>query len=68
VAACTTTVPEAAGRGPDTPAAEPIRIRFAGWGNTEELTLYENIAAAHMEEDPGIQIEKHGCPGSEYAQ
>ena len=68
VAACTATVPEAAGGGADTPAVEPIRIRFAGWGNTEELTLYENIAAAHMEDDPGIQIETLGFPGSDYAQ
>ncbi len=50
------------------PAAEAIHIRFAGWGNTEELTLYENIAAAHMEEDSGIEIENLGFPGSDYAQ
>ena len=68
VAACTATVPTAPGAGEEDPAAEPILIRFAGWGNIEELTLYENIAAAHMEEDPNIQIESLGFPGSDYSQ
>ena len=68
VAACTATVPTTPGAGEETATAEPILIRFAGWGNIEELTLYENIAAAHMEEDPNIQIESLGFPGSDYSQ
>lgn len=67
VAACTP-MPAPTATEEGVPAAETIHIRFAGWGNTEELTLYENIAAAHMEEDPGIEIENLGFPGSDYAQ
>ena len=67
VAACTAPMPTPAGMD-EGAAAEPVRIRFAGWGNTEELTLYENIAAAHREEDPGIEIENLGFPFSDYAQ
>lgn len=68
MAACTTVPAASSGDARTEPAAEPILIRFAGWGNIEELTLYENIAAAHMEEDPGIRIESLGFPGSDYAQ
>jgi ABC-type glycerol-3-phosphate transport system substrate-binding protein len=47
---------------------EVVSIRFAGWGNAEELQLYENIAKAHMEEDPKIKIEVLGMPSSDYSQ
>jgi len=47
---------------------EAVTIKFSGWGNVEELTLYENIAAAQMEENPNLKIENIGLPGNEYSQ
>jgi multiple sugar transport system substrate-binding protein len=50
------------------PAAEVVSIRFAGWGNAEELKLYDDIAKAHMEANPKIKIETMGMPSNDYAQ
>ena len=64
--ACTIPLPAPAGVDEGSLVANPIR--FAGWGNTEELTLYETMAAAHMKEDLSIEIENLGLPYSDYAQ
>ncbi len=77
IASCTPAAPSPAANQPSSeqpststqPApAEAVSIRFAGWGNAEELLLYENIAKAHMEEDPKIKIEVLGMPSSDYSQ
>lgn len=53
----------------DAPAEpEEVTIRFAGWGNVEELALYDNIAALFMEENPNVTVETIGLPGGEYGE
>lgn len=49
-------------------AANPIRICFAEWGNTEGLTLFATIAGAHMKEDSSIEIENLGFSFFDFAQ
>ncbi|MCD6290891.1 MAG: extracellular solute-binding protein, partial [Anaerolineae bacterium] len=72
LAACAPSMPKeglVAEKPKEKPAKEgPVTIRFSGWGNVEELTLYDNIAKAYMEENPNVKIETIGLPGSEYAQ
>ena len=50
------------------PAAEPVSIQFAGWGNAEECQLYQDIATAHMQEDSKIKIEVLCMPNADYNQ
>jgi len=70
LSACSPAAEEATPAAQDAPAEpaapEKVKIRLSGWGNTEEITLYENIAKAHMEEDPSLEIEVIGLPFSDY--